>query len=289
MVAAGEGVGGGGVGGTALNPLKYVGGKGWLTPTIAKIIEGFTFRTYYEPFVGSGAVYFWLRRQGHTGVAKLSDRNERLIKFYKDLRAAPKLFAVRYDEARVTYNTSKHKEDCYYTWREQANTGDALAFLLVNRAGYNGLWRENKSGNCNVPWGHRETLPDLSACLLSAGEALQSAQLSSIGWNEALINPGAPTTGDLVYLDAPYVGTFTGYGAKQWSADDDFALADLVNWLEVRGALVLWSLPDSEHAAAVLAKLPRVGVHRVVKAGQVSAGARVPQHELLAVIGGGAR
>lgn len=280
---------------STINPLKWVGGKGWLTETISEELkrEGISLHSitgYYEPFCGSAAVFFHLRRQGlgsvHavTATALLSDTNTRLVAFYRKLKTNPVEIIREYARAREAYNSGTSealREARYYTWREQANAGDEVAFLLVNRACFNGVWRENKKGDNNVPWGKRKTLPDLTDNLMRASRALQGTTISAQDWKEVLsrVHRG------LVYIDAPYVGTFVGYGAVLWTDEDDRLLGAAIDVAVGRGATVLWSLPDSEHAHAVLAGLKHEpGVIAVEKPGQISVGKRVPQRELLAII-----
>lgn len=273
------------------NPLKWAGGKGWLLSTIERHVGDLRRHvSYSEPFMGSGAVFFGLRRLGMTCTAFLSDSNWRLVSFYRHVKGDVAEVARIYEAERERYHEAADnasREAVYLSWREILRRGDgavrdAAIFLLINRGGYNGLYRENKSGLFNVPHGKAKRLPDLADALADCHALLANTVLVSRPWEESLA--GVAGDGDLVYIDAPYAGTFTGYSSQSWREADDRALADAICEAVERGARVLWSLPDTEHARQVVTEAGRlVKLVEAAKPGQISAGPRQEQRELLAI------
>ncbi|MCA9491504.1 MAG: Dam family site-specific DNA-(adenine-N6)-methyltransferase, partial [Myxococcales bacterium] len=131
--------------------LKWAGGKSRLAPQIASAFASPCEGTYYEPFVGSAAVYLHLKAEGKIGRAVLSDANEKLVAVHRAVRD-------RVDDlldALASLPTEDWRER-YYEVREAYNVGPfagplhAARFIWLNRAGYNGLYRENRRGEFNV-------------------------------------------------------------------------------------------------------------------------------------------
>ncbi len=176
--------------------LKWAGGKSHLLPLLLKCVP-VTFGTYFEPFLGGGAVYFGLRPQN----AVLGDSNDDLIHCYKTVRDHPKELIAHL--ASLTVN-----EDEYY--RIRAINPEALPdvaragrFIYLNKTCFNGLYRVNRKGAFNTPFGRYTsvTLAD-SANLKAVSRALKSAELRCEDYS-AVLKSAAP--GDLVYLDPPYL------------------------------------------------------------------------------------
>ncbi len=204
------------------------------------------FRDYHEPFLGGGAVFFELSAQGFFDGdrrAHLNDALRPLMRTYRAVRANPvavikKLRAHRYGEA------------AYYRMRDRdyrAITTDvdlAVWFLYVNRCGFNGMWRVNRSGGFNVPFGRYD---DPTVCngpaILSASRALRKATLSS---HDFAVAARAAKYRDLVYFDPPYLpvaetSDFTEYTEQGFSESDHVRLRDVAADLKRRGVHVIVS------------------------------------------------
>jgi len=232
--------------------LKWAGGKTQLLPEIVARLPR-NYNRYHEPFVGSGAVFFALAPENST----LSDSNHHLIALYKDIRDSTELLTEQLEALENEFNllTEEAKSDHYYRCREEFNAnGSAPArqsalMVYLNKAGFNGIYRENAKGGFNVPFGKKRELrlpgrEHLEACR----DVLASSELIHQGYESVL---SRARKADLVYFDPPYVplsatSSFTAYQAKGFTLDDQKHLADVVRELDSRGVSVLLSNSDTE-------------------------------------------
>ena len=223
--------------------LKWVGGKQSIMHEIHKVIPG-RVDDYYEPFLGGGAVYLHLRDHVKGG-AYLSDSNGALMAFY---HAILEYTGEVLDEFEALVSFSDR--DTFYEVRDEYNrlasmdgniVQKAAMFLYINSCGFNGLWRVNAKGRCNVPYGgDSRKVKDRAAILdvvrvMGRARQVYQADFRSIDY---------PSFGDLVYCDPPYTGTFDAYTSAGWTAEDDMALkAKCLDWLN-NGANVVVSTAD---------------------------------------------
>lgn len=218
--------------------LRWAGSKRWLTPLLRQV-ELPPSGTYYEPFLGSGAVYFALA-VGHR--SHLSDVLSPLINCYTQVRDDAELvgkIASQWDTTR----------DAYYEVRAEDFSDDpvrsAARFLYLNRLCFNALYRENRNGKFNVPYGRpRETnevvdLPTLRA----AGESLTRAEttLAAEDFEAAL---DRCTEGDFAFVDPPYAlsktrQSFSEYHSSLFSWEDQIRLSACVRRAANRGAKII--------------------------------------------------
>src|SRR5262249_13116484 len=126
--------------------LKWAGGKAQLVPQLARLLPAASGR-YFEPFVGGGALFFALGRMP----ARLSDANPELIDAYR---------AVRDHTEALIVELRAHRYDPHHYYRVRALDPNRLSLveraarpIYLNHAGYNGLYRVNRSGQFNVPFG----------------------------------------------------------------------------------------------------------------------------------------
>jgi DNA adenine methylase len=217
--------------------LKWAGGKRQLLPALLPRAPA-RFRTYFEPFVGGGALYFALQ----PARAVLADTNARLIRTYRGLRD-------HVDRVVALLKTYPHDADFFYRMREddidsRSDAHVAAWFIYLNRIGYNGLYRVNRSNRFNVPFGRyvNPTICDesnLRACAL----ALEGVDLRIADFDEAL---EGVRRGDFVYFDPPYdpasaTASFTSYTSRGFGVSDQVRLRDLARSLKRRGVHVLLS------------------------------------------------
>jgi len=227
--------------------LKWAGGKGQLLPElIARLPECFT--AYHEPHVGSGALFFELTSRGASSQAFLSDANQSLIDTYIAVRDQ-----VEDVIAILRKHRKKHDPDYYYLVRaidpsRLPLAGRAARIIYLNKTCYNGLYRENKSGQFNVPFGRYEnpTICD-AANLRVVSRALQGADIARRGY-DSVRERAQP--GDFVYFDPPYhplsaTSSFTAYDRKGFSEDDQRGLRDVFGELARRGVHVMLSNSDT--------------------------------------------
>lgn len=215
--------------------VKWAGGKTQLLPQLLEIVPK-EYNTYYEPFIGGGALYFALEPQR----AVLNDLNPQLINLYKQIKERPEALEIALDEWFEKYNTAEDKQACYYFVRELYNeylTNDtkdiysAALMVFLNKAGYNGLYRLNKQGLYNVPFGKREKI-SYTYEIPAMSKLLKGAKLLNGDFEKAC--KGAKE-GDLVFFDSPYYKTFDNYQSGGFSEDDHRRLANLFYMLTKKG------------------------------------------------------
>ena len=244
--------------------LKWAGGKRQLLPQIRRFYPE-TFGAYYEPFVGSGAVFFDLYNRGHLAGrrAVLIDNNADLVGCY--LMVRDQVGAVIRQLTKLAEAYRQDPSGHYYRvrnrWfnprRQRIFNGDgpqcarytpALAAMLIylNRTGFNGLFRLNSQGQFNVPLGRytnpqicdQENLRRVAAALTETRTEICQAPFETV-------LDGAQA-GDFVYFDPPYAplsrtALFTSYTADGFTLQDQRSLQQVVIELARRGCWVLLS------------------------------------------------
>ncbi len=217
--------------------IKWAGGKGGLLAQYAPYFPP-AYRRYFEPFVGSAAVFFYLQPPR----SFLFDSNRELIEVYRVIQdAVESLIAALRDH--------RYEKAHYYAVRAQ-NPADlspvarAARFIFLNKTCYNGLYRVNSRGQFNVPFGrHKNPLICDAEALRAASAALQSAELAVAEFEDAV---QAAEVGDLIYFDPPYAplsatSNFTSYTSGGFCADDQRRLAAAYHALDRRGCLLMLS------------------------------------------------
>lgn len=232
--------------------LKWAGGKGQLLGQFERFFPTEPMRGYYEPFVGSGAVFFHLRPRDLFEHYHLSDVNHELITCYRVIRD-------RVDDliAHLAQHRASHSRDYYYVvrawdrapeWDQAPDVVRAARLIYLNKTCYNGLWRVNSKGHFNVPVG-RYTNPAIvdEPRLRAASAALHGVELS-VREFEAATECAEP--GDFVYFDPPYVplsatANFTSYSQREFGPDQQRALAATFAALAHKGVRAMLSNSDT--------------------------------------------
>ena len=219
--------------------VKWAGGKRSLIPEIVKVLPE-KFKSYWEPFVGGGALFFAL--DSRIQKANLSDINLDLILTYQMLYKRPEDVI----EALLDHE-SKHGPRYYRRVRnkqhdEQDSVLLAARFIYLNKTCYNGLYRVNKQGKFNVPIG-RHTNPAIcdKKNLLAVSKVLKKAKLKVTAFDKI-----KPKQGDLVYCDPPYDGTYSGYTGTGFGDKDQKSLRDACERWRSTGCNVIVSNSDTE-------------------------------------------
>lgn len=194
-------------------PIKWVGGKSWIAPYIQELLDLTNAAALIEPFAGSGSLTFALQPKK----AILNDICFPLINFYSYLQ--------RDGKVKVNYEMTEQE---YYIIRERFNEVkedksdlDLLAndFYYLNRAGFNGLYRENRKGKFNTPWGKRKSI---KPC-----EVGKDSLTNFVFTNDDYQKVPLPKSG-FIYADPPYLTNFSSYHKLGWDLED-FKI--LLNWL----------------------------------------------------------
>lgn len=228
--------------------IKWVGGKTQLLkellPRLPKQID-----VYYESFIGGGAVFFALAREGRFRHAVINDYNPELSNLYEVVRDNPKCLMDSIDDikSKPDWNTREFFNQMRITDYYRSPIGRAARFMYLNRTAFNGMWRVNRMGQFNVPFGKytKPTLYDRET-LLECSAALQGVTILQ-GDFEAAVSTAQP--GDCCYFDPPYVpvsktASFTAY-AGEFGDNAQRRLATLYGSLAQRGVHCVLSNSDT--------------------------------------------
>ena len=243
--------------------LKWAGGKRQLLPQLRRFYPD-DFRTYHEPFLGSGAVFFDLWQLGKLRHRRaiLTDDNADLIGCY--LRVRDKTSEVVTALERLAQGHERHEREHYYrvrndafnparrAWRASgaapsAYTPDLAAMLIyLNRTGYNGLFRLNASGEFNVPAGRYAHARILDAARLHAVADVLARPGIDIGEGRFEHVAERATATDFVYFDPPYAplsatAQFRSYTSRRFDDADQGRLHELALTLADAGVHVMLS------------------------------------------------
>jgi DNA adenine methylase len=256
---------------TEIQPiLRWVGSKRAQAVGLAKELAGalaILGGRYFEPFLGSASVALAMREAGIPAESmRLGDGLDTLIETYKALCAYPKetieaFYALleKAEKARSRHLYNKLRADVNQERRQAAFLSTprpelAAEFLYLNVRGFNGLVRENKSGDFNMTIGRSgykkgELRAPKRGEILEFAQSLIGAELFA-GDFELLINQAG--AGDLIYADPPYDGTFNSY-SKEWKPSDQERLAQALQRANKRGAMIYASNTDTERVRALYA------------------------------------
>lgn len=237
--------------------LKWAGGKTQLLPELLARCPA-SIGTYFEPFVGAGALFFALVGDAARAPrrAVLADANAELMAAYAVVRDAPEALAERLAalEARYLGEDAAGRERVYYEVRAEAphalrmTKGAALdvaaRLIFLNKTCFNGLYRVNQRGEFNVPHG-RYRAPRIAdrETLCAASRALAGVELRTLDFAEAC-DDARP--GDFVYFDPPFhplsaTSSFTQYTQHAFGRAEQLRLKQCIDALTTRGVAVLLS------------------------------------------------
>ncbi|MEL7020294.1 MAG: DNA adenine methylase [Bacteroidota bacterium] len=223
--------------------VKWAGGKRQLLAQISPFIPA-TFGTYYEPFLGGGAVLFHIQPQR----CMINDINTEMINVYR-------MVQNRVEELIQILKTYKNESDFYYAIRslDRSPNYDSMSaveraarILFLNKTCFNGLFRVNRQGQFNVPFGryknpnitNEDTLRAVSAFLQQS-----NCQLLNTDFAKAV---QTATAGDFIYFDPPYdplpgSPSFTDYTLSGFGQQDQERLKQTCDSLHKRGVKFLLS------------------------------------------------
>lgn len=252
--------------------IKYCGGKSREIKYFAKYFPddfGTNSGTYYEPFLGGGAVFFeFMPKQ-----AFLSDSNRQLMDFYKDfskhytrirreLEALAAEFRLnqREYELEKTINPKEHvvnrNENRYYLFRSAMNGhrycdySSATIYYYINRLAYAGLTRFNSKGEFNAPFGHYKKF-SIENADLSHAQLLQQAELKCCKYKYAFERA---TEKDFAFLDPPYDGVFSNYGTPFGEKEHRELAQDFKN-LSCKALMVIGKTPSQRNCTGGILRM----------------------------------
>lgn len=252
---------------TAKPFLKWAGGKTQLIEQIKKnlpadIFSNGSFRnnnlTYIEPFVGSGAVLFWLLNNfNNIKKVVINDINEDLINTYKIIASKPKELISILIQFQNEYHELDNKEEkkinYYYNKREIFNSRkenkiiQASIFIFLNRTCFNGLFRVNRNNEFNVPIGSykKPTICDKEN-IFAVSEVLQNVEILAGDYENTL---EYATKNTFFYFDPPYkplsnTSSFNSYSKNEFNDEEQIRLRNFCKKLDILGHK--WMLSNSD-------------------------------------------
>ena len=233
--------------------VKWAGGKrrliGKLEPLFPIEID-----RYFEPFLGGGAVFFYIKQKYNPKTCVISDINEDLIATYIAVRDRLPLL-IRY----LAFFKRKNSKNFYYTTRKKFNQKRirgikrCAAFIYLNKTCFNGLHRVNTKNEFNVPYAYYSR-PEIysTPALEIASRLLQGVDIRTLDYEEILTEI---RSGDFVYLDPCYdpltKDSFDKYTPKRFSSAERHRLFQFIKKLRERRASILLSNSDSKGLRAL--------------------------------------
>ena len=217
--------------------MKWAGGKRQLLPELLKYIP--EYNTYYEIFLGAGALFFELQPSR----AIINDCNSELMNVYEVISLYPKSFIIQLEAINI--NTEEHyysirnmdrKED----WNNYSHAFKAARTLYLNKNGFNGLYRVNSKGQFNVPYGkHKNEMRIERELFLAINNYFwkNNIEILCTDFKEAV---KTAQKGDFVFCDPPYypiskTSSFTSYTQKGFKEEDHLRLHKVLCELDKKG------------------------------------------------------
>lgn len=226
--------------------VKWAGGKRQIIDKLKKFIPD-EFNTYYEPFIGGGALLFELSPKS----AVINDSNEELMNVYKCLCDEEKFKKMC---SLLNHYEKEHNEEFFYEIRNKdrnkasynrlSDYTKAARTIYLNKACFNGLYRVNSRNEFNVPFGKKEkinTYEGGNLITISNYLTMNDIRIENVDFEESVKSAGK---GDFVYFDPPYdseTTTFNSYTETGFGREEQRRLARVFKELDKRGVYVMLS------------------------------------------------
>ena len=241
--------------------IKYRGGKSKEISSFIKYIPE-QFDTYFEPFFGGGAVFFYLEPRK----AIINDVNAKLMGFYLDVKEKYDIVRQQLDELQAIYENNQieykrakmlrpnervenKNEALYYTLRDMFNHKiepkylDSVVYFFINKTAYSGMIRYNAQGEYNVPFGRYQNF-NTQLVTSKHHELLQRASLLTGDYS---VTFSMATKNDFMFLDPPYDCIFNDYGnvetANGFNEAEHIRLATDFRKLKCKAMMVIGKTP----------------------------------------------
>ena len=241
--------------------LKWAGGKGQLLDEIKSCLPssiGDRFDIYVEPFIGGGAVFFYIA-QNYENIKKyyIYDVNQDLVNAYNIIKHEVKSLITILEEMEMKFSckTEDEQKEYFYEIREQFNQEKfsepcpkiTAKLIFLNRTCFNGLYRVNRKGLFNVPFGKYKNPKICNADnLLNIATLLKNAEIKCADFEDSIKHMNEKT---FVYFDPPYrplnkTSNFTSYSKDSFSENDQIRLAEYCRKVDECGSCFLLSNSD---------------------------------------------
>lgn len=221
--------------------LKWPGGKRWLAQSVSLLLPK-KYRSYYEPFLGSGAVFFYLQPNG----GLISDKNAELINLYEIVRDYPHKIRKKMEKHQLL-----HSKEHYYKVRSmepKCMIERAVRFLYLNRTCWNGLYRVNRKGHFNVPVGTKQKVVFGYDDFVTMSKRLKNIGLRCSDFEDVI---DEAKENDFIFVDPPYTvkhnfNGFIQYNEKIFSWQDQERLHGALERAANRGCFIIVTNADCE-------------------------------------------
>lgn len=257
---------------TAKPFLKWAGGKSQLLNELINHLPA-NFKStqiidsYVEPFVGGGAMFFYLKSKCHIKKSFLFDINRELFVGYKVIQNNYEQLIDKLQKMEIEYlnKTDEERKEFYYKIRDIYNKQmqkfnyknydcvwieRASYLIFLNKTCYNGLFRQNRKGEFNVPFGKYKN-PSICCAdnIIEVHKALEDTEVFCTDFTKA---DDYIKKGSLVYLDPPYLplsrtSSFTSYSKEDFTEKDQIRLAKFYEKMDKRGAYLMLSNSDPKN------------------------------------------
>lgn len=233
--------------------IKWAGGKRRLISQLEQYFPE-EFNTYYEPFLGGGSIFFYIKLTKNPKHCVLSDINQDLINTYIAVRDNPKLLINH-----LQWFKERHSKEFYYETRSLFNQHKirkirrCAAFIYLNKTCFNGIYRVNKNNEFNVPIGRYKD-PEIfnEKAILFASELLQGVTIKCQDYQDIL---KTVKENDFIYLDPCYdplkKTSFTEYTPERFSIKDRYDLHQFILHLYEHGCFFVLSNNDIQEVRAL--------------------------------------
>lgn len=253
--------------------LKWAGGKSKLIPILEENypeeLNNKDIKRYVEPFIGGGALFFNLASKFSFEEIIINDINKELVLMYKVIKTFPNELMHKLSSVQEKYNTLEdivRKQNYFYEVRELFNEAkgninyDCLSgkeiehaayMIFLNKSCFNGLYRENKKGHFNVPFGKREIINTFDEeNILKASKILKKTTILNCDFNELEDYIDSNT---FVYMDPPYrplnaTSSFNDYSKEPFNDETQIMLCEFYKKLHSKGAKLMLSNSDPKNS-----------------------------------------
>jgi len=222
-------------------PLKWPGGKRWLVPELVPIRARHGHRRFVEPFCGGLAVTLGLLPER----GLLNDVNPHLINFYRSLQKGLRVAITTENDSELFYRHRERFNRLIRTGHAESSASAQL-FYYLNRTGFNGLCRFNRSGEFNVPFGKYAKI-NYRRDFTDYAEVMRRWEITRSDFADLPVEPD-----DFIYADPPYDCEFTDYSREGFDWDDQVRLAQ---WLAAHPGPVVASNQATVRVLALYEKL----------------------------------
>lgn len=227
--------------------IKWAGGKRQLLAELDRRLPE-SWETYFEPFVGGGALLVHLENKGVLKKAVIADLNNELINLYRVVQDMPGtlITALASEEFQNDETAYRMQKDRFNTLiGSKHHTIERAALLIyLNKHGFNGLWRVNRKGKFNVPFGSykKRSIPS-DTSILKFSAMLEKVKIENRDFAETV---KTAKRGDFIYFDPPYqplskTANFTDYNSRGFPFTEQERLARLFRRLTKKGVQIMLS------------------------------------------------